>query len=65
MKIDLTHKDMLQGLTALVGGITMLLYSLGIVERGITTLLILASLVLIFYGIIKSGLYEKVRGMIR
>ena len=52
MKIDLTHKDMLQGLTALVGGITMLLYSLGIVERGITTLLILASLVLIFYGII-------------
>lgn len=65
MKIDLAHKDILQGLAALVGGTTMLLYSLGIIERGITTLLILASILLIFYGVIKSGLYEKIRAMIR
>jgi hypothetical protein len=65
MKIDLTHKDLLHGIAALIGGTTMLLYSLGIIERGITTLLILASLVLISYGIIKSGIYEKVRSMIR
>lgn len=65
MKIDLTHKDMIHGLTALIGGVTLLLYSLGIIERGITTLLIIASLALIFYGVIKSGLYEKIRGMIR
>lgn len=63
--LDIKHKDMLGGLLYIIGGITLLLYSLGMIQRGITTLLIIASVVLILYGVIKSGLYEKIQNMKR
>lgn len=63
--LDVKHKDFVRGLVYVVGGITLLLYSLGIIERGITTLLVILSLVLILYGVVKAGLYEKIQKMLR
>ncbi|HSC25521.1 MAG TPA: hypothetical protein VLB80_04900 [Candidatus Babeliales bacterium] len=48
-----------QGLLYCITGIIMLLYALGIISQGITTIVILFAIFLIAIGSIKMGLYPK------
>ncbi len=64
MNFDLKHKDFLQGVVYIVGGIALLLYTFGIIEKGINLLLIVVAVLAIVYGLIKSGLYESIKHMI-
>lgn len=53
-----------QGILYFVAGSVMLLYALGIIEKGITIIIILFAIYLISVGCIKSGLYQKVMNSI-
>jgi uncharacterized membrane protein len=52
----------LRGLFFVVGGILLLLYSLGFVQRLGSTLLLIVSLFLIISGFIESGYYHYFTG---
>lgn len=51
--------DKIQGLLYLVAGTVMFLYALGIIEKGITLIVVLFAACLIGVGAIKIGLYQK------
>lgn len=61
MKLSNTYK----GAIAIVVGFFALLYTLGIIEKGINLLFVLASIALIIYGLIISGLYAKIQTFIK
>ena len=48
-----------QGMFYFVAGLIMLLYALGIIEKGITIIIILFAVYLISVGTVKVGLYQK------
>jgi len=48
-----------QGMFYFVAGLIMLLYALGIIEKGITIIIIVFAVYLISVGAIKVGLYQK------
>ncbi len=52
--------DKVQGLLYLVAGIVMLLYALGIVEKGINLIVILMAACLMLFGYMKLGIHQKV-----
>jgi hypothetical protein len=52
----------LRGLFFVVGGILLLLYSLGFVQRLGSTLLLLVSIFLIISGFIEAGYYQMFMG---
>lgn len=49
----------LKGLLIIIAGTLLLLHTLGIVERGINTILIAASVAMIIYGFFMTGYYRK------
>ena len=48
-----------QGMFYFVAGLVMLLYALGIIERGITIIIVVFAIYLISIGCVKIGLYQK------
>jgi hypothetical protein len=48
-----------QGMFYFMAGLIMLLYALGIIERGITLIIVVFALYLISIGCVKIGLYQK------
>ena len=48
-----------QGMFYFMAGLIMLLYALGIIERGITIIIVLFAVYLISIGCVKIGLYQK------
>lgn len=48
-----------QGIFCFMAGLIMLLYALGIIERGITLIIIVFASYLISIGCVKIGLYQK------
>lgn len=59
--LDAHNKKMVQGVLALVAGILMLLYTLGIIEACIDFIFILASVILITYGSLLLDLDKIIR----
>jgi hypothetical protein len=58
---DWNNKNIVQGSLILVAGMLLLLYTLGIIETGINLILILASVGLIAYGALTTGLDKIIR----
>jgi hypothetical protein len=52
--------DKVQGLLYCVAGIVMLLYALGILEKGINLVVIAIAVCLMIFGYIKLGIHDKV-----
>ncbi|MEX0672426.1 MAG: hypothetical protein WD068_03650 [Candidatus Babeliales bacterium] len=50
--------DQQQGILMIVAGVVLLLHSLGILQRGLGLLIVVAALLLLYYGIKMAG-YEK------
>jgi VIT1/CCC1 family predicted Fe2+/Mn2+ transporter len=61
---DIRSKNLFQGLIYLIGGIILLLYTFGFIEKGVNLILIVVALVTIAYGLLKSGLYDLVKDQI-
>jgi len=55
----------LQGVIYTFIGCVMLLYALGIVQKGITTIVILFALYLILVGCVRLGLDQRLKRIIR
>ena len=55
------HKlpDLYQGILYVVAGTVALLYAMGIIQKGITTAIIIISLLVILTGLMKIGLFRK------
>jgi hypothetical protein len=51
--------DAYQGVIYILLGITAILYALGIIEKGIDTVIILFAICMVVLGCIKIGLYHK------
>ena len=56
--------DKVQGLLYLVAGIVMLLYALGIVEKGINLIVILVAACLMLFGYMKLGMHHKIMSLL-
>ena len=56
--------DKVQGLLYFVAGTVMLLYALGIIEKGITFIVVLFAACLMGVGYMKIGLHHAVMGLI-
>lgn len=56
--------DKAQGLLYLVAGIVMLLYALGILEKGINLVVIAAAVCLMLFGYMKLGIHDKVMRLV-
>jgi len=54
-----------QGIIFIVIGVTAALYALGIIEKGINTLIVLFAACMIVLGCIKIGLYQKVMSALK
>jgi hypothetical protein len=61
--VDEPNKKTVVGFLYIAGGLTLLLHTLGIFEKGFKAILVILSLLIIALGFIKSGLwaylYEK------
>lgn len=55
-----TLQSTLKGLLYIVGGTVLLLYTLDIMKQSLTYVLIAASIIMILYGILKSGIADRV-----
>lgn len=56
--------EVYQGIIYLFAGLTVLLYALGFIEKGITLVVIVCACYLMCIGAIKSGLYDKIVRMV-
>ncbi|HLW73306.1 MAG TPA: hypothetical protein VKR54_04640 [Candidatus Babeliales bacterium] len=54
-----------QGMFYIVAGMVMLLYALGIIEKGITLIIVMFAIFLICIGCIKIGLYQRIVNLFR
>jgi hypothetical protein len=54
-----------QGLVGLIFGLVLLLYALGVFEKLLGAIVILTALLLIFTGLVQSGLYDKIMALIK
>lgn len=61
--MDKASIEIIKGLGLIVGGVVLLLYTFGLVQKGISFLLILVALALILYGLMISGIYEHIMKM--
>lgn len=55
----------LHGVLMMAVGSILLLYTLGILEKGLGIIIILGSLYLIFQGMVASGVYETIQKLIK
>lgn len=63
--VDLKQRNLLQGIIYLVGGIALLLYTLGLIETGINVILMVIAIVAILIGIVQSGLFDAAKGLLK
>ena len=49
----------IKGVLVMIAGLLLLLHTLGIIERGISAVLIAVSIGLMFYGFVFAGFYKK------
>ena len=52
--------ELYQGIVYIFAGLTIVLYALGFVQKGITVIIVLFALYLILVGCVKTGLYKKI-----
>jgi hypothetical protein len=52
--------DKVQGVLYFVAGIVMLLYALGILEKGINLVVIVIAVCLMLFGYMKIGMHDKI-----
>lgn len=52
--------DKVQGLLYLVAGVVVLLYALGILEKGINFVVIVMAVGLMLFGYMKLGMHDKI-----
>jgi hypothetical protein len=52
-----------KGALLIGGGFLLLLYTLGIIQTGLNTLLIIGAIIMIVYGILIGDYYTKIRKM--
>lgn len=58
-------KNNLRGIILIIMGVVLLLYTLGFMQKGLNTLLIIGSICLIIYGAVSSGIYQMLRDMFK
>ena len=58
---DLQNKPMVCGVVSLSVGLLMLLHTFGFLEKGITFLMLLVALGLIWYGLMLTGLWGMMK----
>jgi hypothetical protein len=56
--------EKVQGLLYLVAGIVMILYALGLIQKGINLVVILMAALLMLFGYMKLGIHKKVMHLI-
>ena len=56
--------DSTKGILLFIGGTILLLNTLGIIEKGLDTLIIIGSVAMIVAGLIMSNVYEMVMNLI-
>jgi hypothetical protein len=54
------YRDHIRGVLLMAGGVALLLHTLGLLQKGLSLILIIVSLLAIFYGFFTSGLYDFV-----
>lgn len=52
-----------KGALLIAGGILLLLYTLGIIETGLNTLLIIGAIIMIVYGIFMGNYHLKIKNL--
>lgn len=57
--------NLAKGIAAILGGILLLLYTLGFMQSGINILIMLIAAALVVYGFIISGLYDAIYNAVR
>lgn len=55
----------LRGLILIIIGAILLLHTLGLIEQGLNMLLIIASLSMIVYGTVTSGIYTMIKQLLK
>ena len=56
--------DKVQGLLYVVAGVVMILYALGLVQKGINFVVILVAAFLMLFGYMKLGIHQKVMRLV-
>ncbi|HLW72949.1 MAG TPA: hypothetical protein VKR54_02790 [Candidatus Babeliales bacterium] len=56
--------DKVQGLLYLVAGVVMILYALGLIQKGINFVVILVAACLMLFGYMKLGIHQKVMRLV-
>lgn len=64
-QIEHSTKKLFYGLFYIIGGSLLLLHTLGFLQKGVSTLLILLSLVIIIYGLLISGFLQMIINAMR
>lgn len=59
--LDTNNRNIVKGLLLLITGVLLLLYTLNLITTGINAVLILASVGLIIYGTVTSGLDQVLK----
>lgn len=54
-----------KGVLYIVGGVILLLHTLNIIQRGLSTIIIFGSLAAIVYGIFKARLHKRIFALIQ
>lgn len=65
MKKIIDNQKTLRGIVIMIAGLGLLLHTLGIIQTGINLVLILASVAMIIYGFITSGLQQVIHKIIK
>lgn len=65
MKLNINFTDQQKGILYILFGSILLLYTLGIFQKGFSLLIILGSLALIVYGMVISGYWATIETLIR
>ncbi|HVW99182.1 MAG TPA: hypothetical protein VHA52_01900 [Candidatus Babeliaceae bacterium] len=55
------YKDHVRGILLMAGGVALLLHTLGLLQKGLSVILIIVSLLAILYGFFTSGLYDLIQ----
>jgi hypothetical protein len=63
--VDLKQRNFLQGLVYIVGGVTLLLYTFGLIETGINLILIIVAIIAIIYGLLQSGFLDALKQLFK
>jgi len=51
----------LRGVLIMIGGLALLLYTLGLMQKGLTLVLVIGAIIAMVYGFYVSGLYDIIK----